>query len=116
MVLVLALTGCGGEESEAASADAAVGGFCDEDWPVMSWATFGQGFVTTWCRGCHSAEAPSRRGAPVGIDFDTEAQTLALADRVLARSTGRSADMPPAGGPLEEDRLRLRIWLECFAD
>lgn len=100
-------------DAEPTVRDAEVDDFCDEEWPVVSWATFGQGFVRTYCTGCHSAEVVNRRGAPPGVDFDTEAQTLAQAERILARSTGDAPDMPPAGGPPPETLLRLRIWLEC---
>ncbi|MFN3201440.1 MAG: hypothetical protein ACE366_23765 [Bradymonadia bacterium] len=127
MWLCLALVGCddGGEddadvvdvdmgvEAEDAAINGADLGFCDEDLPVQSWANFGQGFVTTYCAGCHSAESIDRKGAPAGVDFDTEAQAMAFADRILARTTGEMPDMPPAGGPPPETLERVRIWLEC---
>lgn len=89
--------------------------FCNQEWPHESWATFGQGFLTTYCRGCHGADTADRAGAPPGIDFDTEEESLALKDRILAR-TITAGDMPPAGGPPPEALVRLRIWLECSVD
>lgn len=108
MALAGGLWGCG-DGAGGASPD----GFCAEDWPHESWATFGQGFMTAYCRSCHGAESTERLGAPAGVDFDTEAQALMWAPRILARTVGDAADMPPAGGPPPETLLRLRIWLEC---
>lgn len=112
------LLGCGGgddpDDPALAAPDQGPRAFCDEDWPVQSWATFGQGFLTSYCAGCHSEASVDRAGAPAGVDFDTAAQALEWAPRILARATGEAPDMPPAGGPPAETLLRLRIWLECF--
>ena len=83
------------------------------DMPVVSWETFGAGFVTTHCQGCHASSAPDRRGAPAQIVFDSEADVVAQRDAVL-RATSE-ARMPPAGGPSDDERELLRVWLTCFA-
>jgi len=79
----------------------------------QSWETFGQGFVVSQCQGCHASTAPDRYGAPEGVVFDTEEDVIVFSERILARATGPDADMPPGGGPIEEDRVRLERWLRC---
>jgi len=106
MLLVLLMAGCGEQEDTADTA------FC-LDAPVLTWDNFGDGFMTQHCQSCHASESPSRQDAPEDISFDTEEQTLALADRILARATGDSPTMPPQGGAQDVDRLKLQWWLSC---
>lgn len=109
VLVALAAGACGDGADDEAPAE----GFCAEDWPHESWATFGDGFMSAYCRSCHGIDAAERHGAPPGVDFDTEAQAIEWAPRILARTVGDDADMPPAGGPPPETLLRVRIWLEC---
>jgi uncharacterized membrane protein len=88
---------------------------CGEDVPLVTWETFGEGFVTTYCQGCHASTAVDRRGAPDHIMFDTEEQTAELAEDIL-EATLTTATMPPAGGPTPDEIERLEIWLTCFAE
>ncbi len=106
MLFLLLMVACGEAE------DTADTGFC-ADAPVLTWDNFGDGFMTQHCQSCHASGSPSRQDAPEDITFDTEEQTLALADRILARATGDSATMPPEGGVHEDDRLKLEWWLSC---
>ncbi|MBX2800991.1 MAG: hypothetical protein KTR31_25150 [Myxococcales bacterium] len=101
----LVLGACGGDETTSE--------LCGPSVAAQSWETFGQGFLTSQCQGCHASAAVDRFGAPEDVAFDTEADALDWADRILARATGPDADMPPAGGPSEQDRERLRRWLLC---
>lgn len=101
--MLLALAACGDPEVDP----------CVEA-PVVTWETFGQGFVTERCQSCHATTAPERPGVPHGVHFDTEAQVRANAARVLQVATGDSPSMPPQGGVEAEDRERLRIWLTCW--
>ena len=66
---------------------------------------------------CHSSvsEGDARYGAPEGINFDSHAQVQQHADRIRARATGSSPDMPPVGGGDDEERTRLAEWLDCGA-
>ncbi|MCX4245971.1 hypothetical protein [Paraliomyxa miuraensis] len=91
---------------------------CDEQ-SVLTYDTFGRGFLATYCDGCHGAAVTDerRRGAPVEVVFDTREGAEAYADRILARTAppdGSEATMPPVGGVTEDDRARLVVWLTCW--
>ena len=124
LLLVLGL-GCGddagpkaddgaGDDSGGASADggATDTGPCAEV-PLVNYNNFGQGFILHTCQGCHASTAADRYGAPESSTFDTVEEVWAQRDRVLARAASEPATMPPAGGSSEDDRVRLRWWLEC---
>lgn len=87
--------------------------------PPLSWDNFGDGFMTKHCTGCHASLLPeaSREGAPLTVNLDTYADVLQWADRVQARAGGAGdsggADMPPGGGPSDDERARLEEWLTC---
>jgi hypothetical protein len=51
----------------------------------------------------------------VGVDFDSHAGVLEHLERIEARATGESPDMPPVGGSDDAERLRLEEWLACGA-
>jgi len=81
----------------------------------LRYDNFGAGFTASWCRGCHSSDVAEggRQGAPLGVDFDTEADLEHWADRIAARATGDKPTMPPAGGPAVEERALLAEWIGC---
>ena len=108
IVLLLGLLACA---EEPAAEDEA----CD-DVPVVTWDSFGRAFVTESCQGCHASTTDDREGAPEDVVFDTEGDVWRFADRVLARATGDAPTLPPLGGPSEDDRQKLRWWLECDND
>ncbi|MEN0066956.1 MAG: hypothetical protein AAGA48_32795 [Myxococcota bacterium] len=97
------LLGCDGE-APASACDSGV---------RQTWETFGQGFMTSQCQGCHASTTPDRFGAPESVVFDTEEDVITFAERILDRATGPDADMPPAGGPTKDDRERLERWIRC---
>lgn len=103
--MILLLVACGVED--AAPADP-----CD-DVPYASWETFGAGFVTENCTGCHSSTSTNRREAPEDINFDSAADVWLHADRILVRAGAEPPTMPPLGGTTADDRELLRAWLEC---
>lgn len=109
-LLLLPLLACGGGEDDSAAA-----ALC-ADAPVVTWDNFGEGFLTESCQSCHAAETPDRHGAPEEVTFDTEADALAWADRILARAAADPPTMPPAGGTHADDRELLTIWLTCWED
>jgi uncharacterized membrane protein len=82
----------------------------------LTYATFGDAFVTNWCRGCHSVDlAPGmRQRAPVDMNFDTLADVHAWSHDILV-SAGLTTSMPPAGGPSDAERQMLVAWLDCGA-
>ncbi len=83
------------------------------DAPAATWDSFGRGFFTQHCTVCHAADSPDRHGAPPGVTFDSEAEVVALRDRILDRATGDEPTMPPTGGVSEDDRFLLERYLHC---
>jgi len=79
---------------------------------LPTWDGWADGFVATWCRSCHAEDAPDRRGAPTGIDLDTEEQAIALRDRIRARVV-EEGTMPMGGGVPEDEMRILEAWLSC---
>ncbi|MEN0060525.1 MAG: hypothetical protein AAGA48_00170 [Myxococcota bacterium] len=84
----------------------------------LTWETFGEGYLRSWCMGCHhqALTDEDRAGAPVGVDFDTEAGAARHFERILARAASPDRDMPPVGGSSETERERLQTWVQCELD
>lgn len=102
--MILALLACAPAEDSGA---------CQRD-PPLTWENFGQGWMGKHCTGCHSSlvREDQRNGAPVGVDLDTWPDMLTWAARIEVRAL-EDLDMPPGGGPSEEERALLAEWLEC---
>jgi hypothetical protein len=100
------LAACGGSPGDSAVDPCA-------EAPVVTWETFGKGFLRENCQGCHASTVTDRAGAPVDVTFDDEAQALAWRERILARAATDVPTMPPQGGTTDDDRWRLAIWLTC---
>ena len=83
------------------------------DAPLITYSSFGQGFIDFNCQGCHGSGAPNRQGAPESVTFDNHEEVLFWLERIYQR-THISLDMPPALGIFEEDQERLRIWIDCW--
>lgn len=117
LVCALLLVGCdpAGDDEGDASSD---GGAPDcENGPVVTYDTFGRGFLASYCNGCHGNAVVERQGAPVDIVFDTAQGASSLADRIAARVIPEGdapPTMPPAGGITPDDRERVRVWLTCW--
>jgi len=62
-----------------------------------------------WCRSCHTSSltGADRNGAPADINFDTEAEVMALADIVVSQAAN-----VPGGGPSDADLRLLSAWLQ----
>jgi uncharacterized membrane protein len=82
---------------------------------TVTYASFGQGFVLDWCRGCHSAEASMRQDAPTTVDLDTLDEIRAQSWPIIRTTAGSGASMPPAGGPSDADREMFIAWMSCGA-
>jgi hypothetical protein len=92
---------------------------------VLTWRSFGAGFLLTWCTGCHASGLPDaeRQGAPTGVDFDTYAaykplerlvyERAVLEAHTAATNPAAASPMPPAGVVPEADRRRLAQWIAC---
>ncbi len=81
----------------------------------LTYASFGEAYMTTWCRGCHSADLPPsmRQLAPPDVNFDTLAEVQA---QLLPIQTSiANATMPPEGGPSAQDQQQMMQWLSCGA-
>ena len=105
----------------------------DPDPGTLTWDSFGQQFMTTYCTDCHSSTLPhaQRNGAPLYHDYDTLMGVLETVDHVdeYAGSgpAAHNSRMPPSqcpsvpGGPLSRDcpepseaeRTNLSVWLAC---
>jgi hypothetical protein len=82
----------------------------------QTYQTVGQPFALNYCTGCHSQHLPegSRFGAPAGVDFDTLEGIRTHSDRFLARAVV-DRDMPPGGGPSDQELEDLSWWVACGA-
>lgn len=84
--------------------------------PVITYDTFGKGFLASYCNGCHGGQVVDRQDAPAAAVFDTHEQVLQWTSQILARRTPPEGvmPMPPNGGVTPDDDERLRIWLTCW--
>ncbi len=89
---------------------------CDQQ-PVITYDTFGRGFLASYCNGCHGGQVVDRKGAPPTVVFDDRTQVSAQAHRIYARIMQLDeslSPMPPAGGIPPDDLARAQIWLTCY--
>ncbi|MEM6926748.1 MAG: hypothetical protein AAF602_07480 [Myxococcota bacterium] len=102
--LAVQIVGCG----EAPESD---------DCTDLTWETYGRGYLTSWCTGCHHSalDGVLRAGAPEGVDFDRHDDVIAWLDRIEGRATGADPTMPPVGGSDAAARDRFAGWLACGA-
>lgn len=105
---LLLLAGCAGEPSTVVP---------DDPCATLTWENHGQGFVRSWCSGCHAAALPEgeRYGAPVGVSFDTVDEVRRWETRIRARALEAPIDMPPVGGAGDDELARFQAWLDCGA-
>ena len=106
-----------GDDSDSTAGDSTGGAEIDcDDVPVITYDTFGAGFLATYCNGCHGSQVVDRQGAPDEMVFDTRAQASAFGPLILNRRMPPEGviPMPPAGGVTPDDDIRLEIWLTCF--
>ena len=110
--VALGLTGCDPEPEGPPASD------CPPQ-SVLTFENFGEPFLLTWCTPCHSShladvgDPNDRQDAPVGVDFDTYDHYIDWDVGVYDRAAGASTQMPPAGGPTEEERAMLAEWIAC---
>jgi uncharacterized membrane protein len=112
-LLVLAACGADGvppADEEAPPTDPDV---CESSY--LTYDNFGAEFSANWCRGCHASAIPEdgRQGAPINVNFDSDADLRHWADRIRVRATGDTPTMPPAGGPGAAERALLVEWIDC---
>lgn len=109
LALVMCVASCHRDEQPA------VGPACPPD-SALTWTSFGEPFVRSWCTGCHSSALgeADRQGAPLGVDLDRLDTVRAYSERIAVRAVDQRT-MPPAGGPSAQDLDRLDEWLACGA-
>jgi len=104
-------TGGSGGTGGAGGSGGVVNVLCDAP---PTWEDFMQPLTEGRCIICHSARntGAQRNGAPVGVDFDTEEDTIRHADRIL---TEVSAGRMPVGAPLAPCMVEnVRAWVESL--
>lgn len=111
LVVVLALAGC----------EFGSGAACPPE-STLTYENFGRGFMESYCLRCHSRvlTGTGRRGAPVGMDFDTLERVRSYSFDIDAAAGASVAventQMPPdTPRPTAEERRRLGEWLACGA-
>jgi uncharacterized membrane protein len=118
----LALAGtasCGSDDHDEDHEGTASGATCPPG-STLTYANFGQNFMSTYCTRCHSSALTGdmRQGAPADHNFDTLAGILKMADHIdeeaAAGPNGVNTGMPESDPkPSEEERRKLGEWLAC---
>lgn len=118
-VLAIGIGACDSDEHEHEGE--ATGALCPSE-NTLSYANFGQTFMTDYCVDCHSSTATgsARRDAPVGIDFDTIAgirlHATHIDEHAAAGPNATNEEMPEDDPkPTLEERTKLGQWLACGA-
>jgi len=84
---------------------------------TLTYANFGQAFLTKYCIKCHASTAvgAARQGSPDGVNFDTPELAAKFAASILNRTVTK-ADMPPAWinpQPTADERAKVQTWINC---
>lgn len=85
---------------------------CTEAELAVTWENWGAGFFAGYCRTCHSSTTTNRRGAPVGVDFDSVGLVRDYADAIRV-TTLELQEMPVGGGVQEDELILLDRFLRC---
>lgn len=105
-LLLLFLTACGAKTIDEQP--------CNDT--ALTYASFGEAFMSTHCQTCHGALGSDRRGAPLAYDFGTVELVRAYKDRIFVRAASVNTTMPPGpDDPSEAEREQLAEWLACDA-
>ncbi len=112
LAVLVAAGGCAGEDPISPDVPDPA---CGDATPLVTWETFAEAFLSTHCQGCHASASLNRQGAPAGVRFDDEMETVALGNTILNVVSVTEPSMPPSGGPSDDDRQLLNVWLSCWA-
>lgn len=95
------------------------GSTCPDD-STLTWETFGQPFMESYCVACHSSElhGDERQGAPLYHDFDTLEGVVVVSNHVDERAAAGpeavNRNMPPSTPrPSVREREDLGEWIAC---
>jgi cytochrome c5 len=97
---------------ESSSDDASTAADACAEAGVLNGDNFGAAFTLHNCQRCHGTNLTERQGAPQGVSFESSSKVWSRRDDVLAPAGVDPPTMPPMGGTMEDDRQRLRLWLE----
>jgi uncharacterized membrane protein len=110
LAIVIALAGC-----IESGADRIEDMECPQE-SELTYQSFGDGFLDTYCQRCHASGSDDRNGAPGAFHFDTVEDVRENADRIFVRAAADNTSMPPGpDDPPEEERMLLAEWLACGA-
>lgn len=116
-IVLVSVIGCDHTEPHGEPTNAT----CPQD-STLSWDTFGESFMTSYCTRCHSARlsGADRHGAPSDHDFDNAALVREMSehiDEIAAAGPDAINTSMPIGEPLpsEDERRKLGEWLACGA-
>jgi uncharacterized membrane protein len=103
--LVALVAACGGANTIDSKS-------CPTAGTKLSYANFGQAFVSKYCGGCHTGG--SSRG---GVSIDSQANVQKWKADVFKQAAGSNTSMPPSGStaPTQAERDQLAEWLACGA-
>jgi uncharacterized membrane protein len=109
--LCVLLLACSSDPQD--TADSTVPDLQCEDAQLVTYTNFGKSFFTHSCQGCHASTAPDRYGAPEEVQFDTLDWVWEQSAVILAVAAGDEPSMPPQGGVTDDERTKLKWWLQC---
>jgi hypothetical protein len=95
------------------SSNASVGGTGSSCPPAstLTYANFGQAFITTNCGGCHfNKDRPT-----LSTQAEVQANVSAIDSSAAAGPNGENTRMPQSGSISTADRTKLGEWLACGA-
>jgi uncharacterized membrane protein len=102
LCLAAALGACSGGGSTTGSCT---------DGSTLTYASFGQAFMTSYCTSCHGAGRTE-----AGVVLTSQAAIQARASQIDSVA-GKGRSMPQAGSPMptNTERAQLSEWLACGA-
>ncbi len=114
---ILCILACGGSGGGGRS----TGATCETS-STLTYATFGQSFMTSYCTRCHAStiSGVARNGAPVSVNLDSLTGIrahLSDIDAQAAAGPDRTNAFMPLGSlkPTQAEREQLGAWLACDA-
>jgi len=83
---------------------------------TLTYENYGQPYLLTWCVPCHSSELTEeeRQDAPLDANYETLQGVLDHLDKIEVLAVN-SDEMPPVGGPEEEEQELFGEWILCGA-
>ncbi len=119
LVVALTLAACGGHSHDD-NIGPPSGALCATG-STLTYANFGQSFMTTYCVSCHDSakSGAARNGAPLYHDFDTLSGIKVVSGHVDqyagAGPSSVNEIMPEGDGPFPSlaERQMLGEWIAC---